>query len=69
MSDGASYGVYNAQSRWFVKDLREESTSIWLKGLDRVFGDVKSLYKNKVDFFDRGLPNFDSKRHYIEYHR
>jgi hypothetical protein len=69
MPDGASYGVYNAQSRWFVKDLREEATSSWLKGLDRVYSDVRSLYENKMDFFDRGLPCFDSMKHYIEYHR
>ena len=68
MTNGARFGVYIAQSQWFVDSLKEDATKIWMKGVFKVYEDVKPLYSDRMDFFRKGLPSFHSKRHYIRYH-
>jgi hypothetical protein len=68
MPNGARFGVYIAQSQWFAENLKEDATKTWMKGVFKVYEDVKPLYKDRMDFFKRGLPSVHSKRHYIRHH-
>ena len=53
---------------WITKDFKSEQFKHYSAGLRDMYSEIKPFYENFIDFYQKGLPKFLTKKHYISYH-